>query len=156
MGQQVWNMDSVTGDHYTVGLYHGEDRQRGIVYEQWSIFWLISTFLRTRNIILCRPWIHVSEYNAKKNEEYFYDLQVDRDTPTPLNTAIRKSESVDENFTTGMIVASILLLACLFITAMYDTSSELLPLAVVCLTSLSVSFLSFSVDLVWYCTTASF
>lgn len=119
MGQQIWNMDSVTGDHYTIGLYHGEESGNVVLYMNNEVFLIDFNILEDKNYHFFVGHEFMCLSILRKNEEYFYNLQVDKDTPTPLNTAIRKSEAADEKLLlTGMIAASILLLA-LFIYNCY-------------------------------------
>ncbi len=119
MGQQIWNMDSVTGEHYTLGLYHGEESGNVVIYLNNEIFLIDYKILEQKsyNFFIGNEFMKLTIKKMKEDFEYL--LEVDTETPTPLNSAMKKQEDEEQNFQLfGLIFICILLLA-LFIYNYY-------------------------------------
>lgn len=119
MGQQVWEMDSVTGTHYTLGLFHGDDTGNLMVYLNNDIFLIDFKILDTKsyNFFIGEEFMRLSILKAASGFEYL--LEVDKESPTPLNNAIKKSENEEQNLLLlGLILMSIIL-AAIFIYNYY-------------------------------------
>ncbi len=111
MGQQVWEMDSITGEHYTLGLYHGEDTGHVMIYMNNEIFLIDFNILESKiyQFFIGHEFMKLSI--TKKEQNFEYHLQVDTDSDTPLNSSIRKNEERDEYLLlAGLIVVSSILL----------------------------------------------
>ena len=110
MGQQVWTMNSISGDHYTLGLYHGEDSGNFMLYMNNDIFLIDYNILddKVYQFYIGNEFMKLSI--AKKESSFIYTLDVDTESPTPLNLAMQKNERSDQNFLLfGLIFISILL-----------------------------------------------
>ncbi|MEP7197007.1 MAG: hypothetical protein ABI851_10840 [Saprospiraceae bacterium] len=111
MGQQVWNMQSISGDHYCLGLYHNEDSGNLMLYLNSNIF-LIDFFIlddKTFQFYIGNEFMKLNI--IKSNEIYIYELKVDLESPTPLNIAMSKNEENEQkSILFGLIVFCIVLL----------------------------------------------
>lgn len=119
MGQQVWIMDSITGEHYTLGLYHGEDSGNVLIYLNNEIFLIDYKIFeyKTYNFFIGNEFMKLTIQKIKEDFEYL--LEVDKETPTPLNSAIKKQEKEEQNFQLFGLIFICLVLVALFIYNYY-------------------------------------
>ena len=119
MGQQVWEMDSITGEHYTLGLYHGEESGHLMLYMNENIF-LIDYNILENKIYQFYIGNEFMKLNIRKvNLIFEYSLEVDTESPTPLNQVYKKNKINDEKILLfGLIFISIILVG-LFIYNYY-------------------------------------
>ncbi|MEO6189201.1 MAG: hypothetical protein ABIO44_01440 [Saprospiraceae bacterium] len=104
-------MNSITGDHYTLGLYHGEDSGNFMLYMNNDIFLIDYNILEDKvyQFYIGNEFMKLSI--VKKESSFIYTLDVDTESPTPLNLAMQRNERSDQNFLLfGLIIISILLL----------------------------------------------
>ncbi|MCC6816243.1 MAG: hypothetical protein IT267_07525 [Saprospiraceae bacterium] len=117
-------MNSITGDHYTLGLYHGEESGNLVIYLNNDIFIIDFKVMEDKEYSFFIG-NELMKLEIKRNQnEFNYELKVDQETDTPLNSAFKKRENEDEKLLlTGLIVVSILLLV-LFIFNYYARYSK--------------------------------
>ncbi len=123
MAQQIWEMDSLSGEHYTLGLYHGEETGHLVVYLNNEIFLIDFNILEEKNYNFFIGNEFMKLTICPHNNSYKYLLNVDTETPTPLNAALKKSKNQDENLLlTGLILTSILLIIFFIFNYIYRYS----------------------------------
>ncbi|NOT36775.1 MAG: hypothetical protein HOP11_05310 [Saprospiraceae bacterium] len=119
MGQQVWDMDDISGEHFTLGLYHGEETGSLMLYLNNDIFLIDFKILdnKTYNFFLGNEFMKLSI--NKISSGYEYRLEVDKETPTPLNEAVKKAEDEERNILLVVLIVLSVILAILFIYNYY-------------------------------------
>lgn len=115
MGQQTWNILDITGEEYTLGIYHGEESGHVVVYLNNTIMIIDFKILMSKSyhFFIGHEFMHLKI--IKNLEEYSYSLEVDLNADTPYNIQLKEREQIDQrNMIFGLLVA-ILLLASLFL-----------------------------------------
>lgn len=111
MAQQVWYMKDITGDEYTLGLYHGEESGNLMVYLNNAI--MIIDFKINGNkdyhFYIGHEFMHLRI--VKKSDQYEYQLSVDTESDTPYNLSLRKGAREEQSMMmVGMGIIIVLLL----------------------------------------------
>jgi len=115
MGQQTWNILDITGEEYTLGIYHGEESGHVVVYLNNNIMIIDFKILMSKSyhFFIGHEFMHLKI--IKNMEEYTYSLEVDTDADTPYNIQLKAREQVDQrNMMIGLFIAIILLSALFF------------------------------------------
>lgn len=111
MAQQVWNMTDISGEEYTLGLYHGEESGNLMVYLNNSIMIIDFKILgdKSYHFYLGNEFMHLKI--QKHNTDFIYTLEVDKESDTPYNVALRKQQKTEQiQMIIGLGVVIILLL----------------------------------------------
>ncbi|MBK9270756.1 MAG: hypothetical protein IPM48_04095 [Saprospiraceae bacterium] len=108
-------MTDITGEEYTLGLYHGEESGNIMVYLNQSIMIIDFKIFEDKSyhFYIGHELLHLQI--KKQDKEFLYSLLVDTESDTPYNLARKKSERDDQkNIKIGLAI-SILILIVFFV-----------------------------------------
>jgi TRAP-type mannitol/chloroaromatic compound transport system permease small subunit len=115
LAQQIWNMTDISGDEYSLGLYHGEESGHLMVYLNESILIIDFKILNDKTYHFYIGHELMELKISKRENDYVYTLEADVVSGTPYNIALQKSERTEQNNIMIGLTISILLLATILI-----------------------------------------
>jgi len=108
-------MTDISGEDYSLGLYHGEESGHLMVYLNESILIIDFNILtdKTYHFYIGHELMELKI--CKKENKFVYTLEADVVSGTPYNKAFQKSERTEQNNILIGLIISIVLLATIFI-----------------------------------------
>ncbi len=112
MAQQFWTFHDQSGTEHTFGIFHGEDSGHFVAYLDDRVMIIDFGILddKTYNFFFERELLKLDI--QKKEQEFIYTLNVDKETNTELNVEI-KTERKDE---IHIIILIIIIVIVVFLT----------------------------------------